>query len=159
MKPVDSRHETAIESSSAVSSTVLPASEPAAGRWLVALVLLAALLSAFFDRVCIAVLFTNAAFYSAMGTGFDPAKLGLLMTAFLIPYALSAFLLSFTGDVFGPRRGLCVAAVLWGGLMLLMGHVNSYQAMISCRMALGIAEGPQFSWTLKVIGRWFPPAE
>src|SRR5215471_12362769 len=76
----------------------------------------------------IAVLFTNEAFHSAMGTGFDPAKLGLLMTAFLIPYALSAFLLSFTGDLFGPRRALCVAAVLWGSVMLLTGHVASYGA-------------------------------
>src|SRR5262249_12842507 len=138
MRLGDWQHETATENSSPVSFTPSPKSEPAARRWLVALVLLAALISAFFDRIIIAVLFTNEAFYSAMGTGFDPAKLGLLMTAFLIPYALSAFLLSFTGDLFGPRRALCVAAVLWGGLMLFMGHVSSYGAMISCRMALGI---------------------
>src|ERR1700760_2212916 len=109
MKFGDSQQEAAMENPSAVSSTRSPKSEPAAGRWLIALVLLAALISAFFDRISIAVLFTNEAFYSAMGTGFDPAKLGLLMTAFLIPYALSSLLLSFTGDLFGPRRALCVA--------------------------------------------------
>jgi len=131
----------------------------AAGRWLVAAVLLAGLISAFFDRISIAVLFTNEGFYTGMGTGFDPAKLGLLMTAFLIPYALSAFLLSFTGDLFGPRRALCVAAAVWGCLMLLMGSAASYGTMICYRIALGVTEGPQFSWTVKLIKRWFPPAE
>jgi len=31
--------------------------------------------------------------------------------------------------------------------------------MIFYRIGLGIAEGPQFSWTMKAIKRWFPPAE
>src|SRR5215472_11583187 len=116
-----SQMEEVMESPAPVSSTRSQRVGAAAGRWLVALVLLAALISAFFDRISIAVLFTNEAFHSAMGTGFDPVKLGLLMTAFLIPYALSAFLLSFTGDLFGPRRALCIAAAVWGGLMLSMG--------------------------------------
>jgi sugar phosphate permease len=136
-----------------------PSITAATGRWVVALVLLAALICAFFDRISIAVLFTNADFTTAMGTGFDPARLGLLMTAFLIPYALSALLLSFTGDRFGPRRALCVATMIWGGLMLLMGAVSSYAVMIVYRVLLGIAEGPQFSWTMKTIKRWFPQAE
>ena len=148
-----------MESPAPVSSTRSRRAGAAEGRWLVALVLLAALISAFFDRISIAVLFTNEGFCSAMGTGFDPAKLGLLMTAFLIPYALSAFLLSFTGDLFGPRRALCIAAAVWGGLMLLMGNAASYGTMISYRIGLGITEGPQFSWTMKAIKRWFPPAE
>jgi MFS family permease len=112
-------------------------------RWIVALVLLGALISAFFDRISIAVLFTNTDFQAAMDTGFDPAKLGLLMTAFLIPYGISALLLSFAGDVFGPRRALCASAALWGGLMILMGAAGSYAAMFIYRTLLGIAEGPQ----------------
>ena len=149
----------AMENISTISSTRSSEASRPAGRWLVALVLLAALMSAFFDRISIAVLFTNAEFHSAIGTGFDPAKLGLLMTAFLIPYALSAFLLSFTGDLFGPRRALCLAAVVWGCLMLLMGSVASYGMMIAYRVGLGITEGPQFSWPIKAVKRWFPPAE
>jgi predicted MFS family arabinose efflux permease len=43
--------------------------------------------------------------------------------------------------------------------MLLMGNAASYGTMIFYRIGLGIAEGPQFSWTMKAIKRWFPPAE
>jgi sugar phosphate permease len=94
-----------------------------------------------------------------MGTGFNPALLGLLMTAFFIPYGIASIFLSFTGDRFGPRRMLVSASVIWGALMLIMGSLSSYLAMLVSRIVLGITEGPQFSWILKIISRWFPHGE
>jgi sugar phosphate permease len=40
-----------------------------------------------------------------------------------------------------------------------MGSVNSYASMLLSRICLGIFEGPQFSWILKIISRWFPRNE
>lgn len=128
-------------------------------RWLIAAVLLCVVVTGYFDRISVAVLFTNKDFQNAMGTGFNPALLGMLMTAFFIPYGIASLFLSFTGDRFGPRRMLVGASIFWGTLMLIMGSVSSYLAMLLSRIFLGITEGPQFSWILKIISRWFPRGE
>jgi sugar phosphate permease len=128
-------------------------------RWIVAATLSCIVMVGFFDRISIAVLFSNQEFGAAMGTGFNPVLMGMLMTAFLVPYALSALLLSFTGDLFPPRRLLVAAISLWGILMLIMGTVSSYAVMLGCRMLLGVAEGPQFSWIQKILRKWFSSAE
>jgi sugar phosphate permease len=128
-------------------------------RWLIAVVLLCLVVTGYFDRISVAVLFTNKDFQTAMGTGFNPALLGMLMTAFFIPYGIASLFLSFTGDAFGPRRMLVGGSLIWGTLMIVMGSVNSYVSMLLCRICLGIFEGPQFSWILKIISRWFPRNE
>src|SRR5579864_6044774 len=125
-------------------------------RWLIATVLLCLVVTGYFDRISVAVLFTNKDFQTAMGTGFNPALLGMLMTAFFIPYGIASLFLSFTGDRFGPRRMLVAGSLIWGTLMIIMGSVSSYVSMLLCRISLGIFEGPQFSWILKIISRWFP---
>jgi sugar phosphate permease len=128
-------------------------------RWAVAFVLFLAVISAFFDRISVAVLFTNTAFQNDMGTGFNPTLLGLLMTSFLFAYGLSGLLLSFVGDLFGPRRSLAVGAAFWGVAMTLMGGAGGFTSMLTYRVLLGIAEGPQFSLTNSLVKRWFPPRE
>ena len=128
-------------------------------RWIVTVVLLGLVVTGYFDRISVAVMFTNKDFYTAIGTGFNPPLLGMLMTAFFIPYGISAFFLSFMGDKVGPRRLLCVATVVWGVIMGLMGASGSYAVMLVYRVLLGTTEGPQFSWILKIINRWFPRKE
>lgn len=144
------------------SSTAEIASNPAPlskRRWIVTIVLLGLVVTGYFDRISVAVMFTNKDFYTAIGTGFNPPLLGMLMTAFFIPYGISAFFLSFMGDKLGPRRLLCGATVIWGVIMGLMGASASYAVMLVYRVLLGTTEGPQFSWILKVINRWFPRQE
>ena len=128
-------------------------------RWVIATVMLASVITGFFDRISVAVLFTDPGFNAAMGTGFRPAALGMLMSAFLFAYAFSALFLSFVGDVLGPRRALGYAAGVWGVMMVLMGSCGSYAAMIAYRICLGLSEGPQFSLVSKTIRRWFPQHE
>ncbi len=128
-------------------------------RWLIAIVLMLLVVTGYLDRISIAVLFSNADFQNAMGTGFNPALLGMLMTAFFITYGLSSLLLSFTGDKFGPRSMLVSGSLIWGALMLVMASATSYASMLVSRILLGLFEGPQFSWILKVVSGWFPPNE
>ena len=135
-------------------------SNPAAKRrWLVAGVLLLVVIAGFFDRISIAVLFTNSEFNQAIGIGFNPPMLGLLMTSFLLAYGVSGVLLSFIGDIYGPRRSLAVGATLWGVFMVLIGAASSFTSMIVYRVLLGLAEGPQFALVNKVVKRWFPKHE
>jgi sugar phosphate permease len=128
-------------------------------RWIVAAVLLSVVIAGFFDRISIAVLFTNDEFNEAIGTDFNPPLLGLLMTAFLFAYGASGVLLSFLGDIYGPRRSLAIGAGLWGVFMALIGSTSSYALMLGYRVLLGLAEGPQFALVNKVVKRWFPRRE
>jgi sugar phosphate permease len=128
-------------------------------RWLVAAVLFIAVICAFFDRISIAVLFTNKGFQHDIGTGFNPALLGMLMTAFLFAYGASGLLLSFIGDVIGPKKSLVIGTVCWGGAMSAIGMTSSYVLMLVYRIFLGIAEGPQFGISSAIVKRWFPRGE
>lgn len=138
-----------------------PVAQPAVSRrrWIVAAVLLLVVISGFFDRISIAVLFTNKDFNEVTGAHFDPATLGLLMTSFLLAYGVSGVLLSWVGDVFGPTRSLAIGAGLWGIFMGLIGSAGSYTSMLIYRVLLGLAEGPQFGLVNKVVKRWFPKNE
>ncbi|MDB5606433.1 MAG: major facilitator superfamily protein [Bradyrhizobium sp.] len=135
--------------------------EPAASRrrWIIAFILFFAVLSAFFDRISVAVLFTNTDFQNAMGTGFNPTLLGLLMTSFVFAYGCSGVLLSFVGDLYGLRRSLAIGTAFWGVFMILMAGAGSFTGMLTFRVLLGLAEGPQFSITNSLIKRWFPKRE
>jgi sugar phosphate permease len=128
-------------------------------RWIIAFILFLAVLSAFFDRISVAVLFTNTDFQNAMGTGFNPTLLGLLMTSFVFAYGCSGLLLSFVGDLYGLRRSLAIGTAFWGLFMALMAGAGSFTTMLSLRILLGIAEGPQFAITNSTVKRWFPQRE
>ena len=80
-------------------------------RWLIAVVLLCLVLTGYLDRISVAVLFTNKDFQTAMGTGFDPALLGMLMTAFFIPYESPhcSSALPVTGSRTAPDAGSRIA--------------------------------------------------
>jgi len=151
--------ETRFDQAAILDPSVTSEMRPSPMRWAVALILFLAVISAFFDRISIAVLFTNVTFQNDMGIGFDPTKLGLLMTSFVFAYGVSGLFLSFIGDIYGPRRILAIGAGLWGGAMLLMGSAGSYTSMLFYRVLLGIAEGPQFALTNTLVKRWFPARE
>jgi sugar phosphate permease len=145
------------------ASASLPVSSahPRAGmrmRWAMTFLLLLAITTAFFDRINIAVLFSNKDFQTDIGVS-DPALMGLLMTAFLFPYGASAMLFSIFGDVFGPRRTLSVIAAILAATMAFMGAVSSYALMLGARVVLGVTEGPQFGAATATVKRWFPPRE
>lgn len=142
-------------------ATAAPAAgvQSAAYRWIMVVVLLVAVTTAFFDRINIAVLFTNADFKHAIGVGNNPAMLGLLMTGFVVGYGVSALILSFTSDVFGPRRTLSLIALLLGVIMAIMGGAVSYAMMLIGRVLIGLTEGPQFGSANVAVKQWFPPNE
>ena len=74
-------------------------------HWVPAFVLMVCVVLAFFDKISIAVLFSDPHFQSSMGIAEDKAKLGWLMTSFLLAYGFSSVFLSFLGDIFNPYMG------------------------------------------------------
>lgn len=120
-------------------------------HWIPAFVLMACVVLAFFDKISIAVLFSDPNFQDAMGIAQDKAKLGWLMTSFLLAYGFSSVFLSFLGDIFNPKKMLFWCVTSWGILMLFMGFTTHYGTMLFLRVLLGIAEGPLFALAYSIV--------
>lgn len=120
-------------------------------HWIPAFVLMVCVVLAFFDKISIAVLFSDPHFQSSMGIGEDKAKLGWLMTSFLLAYGFSSIFLSFLGDIFSPKKLLFWSVTSWGLLMLCMGFTEHYGGMLLLRVLLGLAEGPLFALAYTIV--------
>ncbi|MCH4248314.1 MFS transporter [Acinetobacter populi] len=120
-------------------------------HWIPAFVLMVCVVLAFFDKISIAVLFSDPHFQSSMGIGEDKAKLGWLMTSFLLAYGFSSIFLSFLGDIFNPKKLLFWSVTSWGLLMLCMGFTEHYGGMLLLRILLGLAEGPLFALAYTIV--------
>jgi predicted MFS family arabinose efflux permease len=120
-------------------------------HWIPAFVLMACVVLAFFDKISIAVLFSDPHFQDAMGIAQDKAKLGWLMTSFLLAYGFSSVFLSFLGDIFNPKKMLFWSVTSWGILMLFMGFTTNYGTMLFLRVLLGVAEGPLFALAYSIV--------
>ena len=87
--------------------------------------------------------------------GVSIAEMGVLLSAFLWPYAF--FLLPSGGlvDRFGPRRVLCAALLLWSVAQAAAGFVTSLTQFIIARAALGVGEAPTFPAFARVVRDWY----
>lgn len=120
-------------------------------HWTPATVLMICVVLAFFDKISIAVLFSDPAFQDVMGVTEDKSRLGWLMTSFLLSYGFSSIFLSFLGDLFSPKKLIFWSVLSWGILMIIMGFTTSYKWMFINRVLLGIAEGPLFALCYSIV--------
>ncbi|MCH7337062.1 MFS transporter [Acinetobacter sp. NIPH 2699] len=120
-------------------------------HWVPAFVLMVCVVLAFFDKISIAVLFADPTFQGAMGIAENKAKLGWLMTSFLLAYGFSSVFLSFLGDIFDPKKMLFWSVASWGILMFCMGFTTNYAGMLFLRILLGLAEGPLFALAYTIV--------
>ena len=125
-------------------------------HWVPAFVLMICVVLAFFDKISIAVLFADPHFQGAMGIAQDKAKLGWLMTSFLLAYGFSSVFLSFLGDIFSPKKMLFWSVLSWGILMFCMGFTTNYTGMLVLRVLLGLAEGPLFALAYTIVKQTYP---
>lgn len=120
-------------------------------HWTPATVLMICVVLAFFDKISIAVLFSDPAFQETMGVVENKSRLGWLMTSFLLSYGFSSVFLSFLGDLFSPKKLIFWSVLSWGILMFIMGFTTTYEGMLINRILLGIAEGPLFALCYSIV--------
>lgn len=128
-------------------------------RHFLALVLFLTAVVAFLDRTNLSVLIADDGFLGDMGIRGQPAAQGMLMTAFLVPYALANLLMGPLGDWLGARSAMAVAVTVWGLASALMGSAASYPLLLMGRVLRGAAEGPLFPMMSRFVKNWFPPHE
>ncbi|HML88167.1 MAG TPA: MFS transporter [Methylomusa anaerophila] len=115
------------------------------------------LLIAYADRVNASILIADESFLRDLGLQGKPVALGMIMTLFLLPYALANMLFSPLGDVFGPRKVMTVATAAWAPAMALGGLSPSVAVLFASRILLGLAEGVHWPMQSKYVGNWFEP--
>jgi sugar phosphate permease len=91
--------------------------------------------------------------------GLSSTAMGVLLAAFSWPYAIANLPAGYLVDRFGPRKMYAGAATLWSAVSMLSATASSYGVLYAARVALGVAESPFFTSSLKVSERWFAREE
>jgi len=130
-------------------------------RWYGVITLFVIVAISYVDRINIAVLITDKAFLDHVGlAASDRVSQGLLATAFMLGYGVSAFVLTpFCSALFGVRRSLIYGLVLWGLVTWASPMFNSYGLLLASRILLGVSEGPLFSLASSYIKAHFQSHE
>ncbi len=84
---------------------------------------------------------------------------GLILTAFSVPYALSAPVVGMLIDRIGLNRGIAFAVGLWSCAGIATGATAGLGGLAACRAALGTAEAAGFPAAGKAIHQYLRPAE
>ncbi|MEV2221733.1 MFS transporter [Nocardia vinacea] len=86
-------------------------------------------------------------------------QMGLLLSAFSWPYAIANLPAGYLVDRFGPKKMYAWAAGLWSLVSMVSAAANSFGFLYAARVALGVAESPFFTSSLKVTERWYNQTE
>jgi MFS family permease len=87
--------------------------------------------------------------------GLSLGQMGVLLSAFLWPYAFALLAAGGIVDRAGPRRVLTIALVVWSLVQSAAGFVTSYAQFIVARALLGVGEAPMFPAAARVVKNWF----
>ncbi|MEH0460145.1 MFS transporter [Streptomyces acidiscabies] len=91
--------------------------------------------------------------------GLSSTEMGLLLAAFSWPYAIANLPAGYLVDKFGPKKMYAWAAGLWSLMTMVTAAASSFGLLYAARVALGVAESPFFTASLKVNERWFGKEE
>jgi MFS family permease len=84
-------------------------------------------------------------------------QLGLVFSAFAIPYAFFQLIGGWIGDKFGPRLTLSACCALVGVSTILTGAVtHGFVSLFALRLALGFGEGAAFPTATRAMSSWTP---
>src|SRR5688572_11902478 len=124
-------------------------------RWGIIFILLMAAVINYLDRANLSIANTTI----AKEFGFSQTEMGLLLSAFLWPYALANLPAGWLADRFGPKKMFSWGVGLWSTFTVMAGFVNGYSMFYALRMLLGISESPFFTSGIKITHRWFSDKE
>jgi len=91
--------------------------------------------------------------------GISNTMMGVVLSAFVWPYAVMNLPTGWLVDRFGARILLTFAAGLWSLAATLTGFASTVGQFLGLRVALGVSEAPLFPSALKATNAWFPDHE
>ena len=87
--------------------------------------------------------------------GLSVAEMGVLLSAFLWPYAFSLLLAGAIVDRGKPRRVLTISLIVWSLAQGAAGFIVSYGQFLLVRALLGVGEAPMFPTAARVVKDWY----
>ncbi len=88
----------------------------------------------------------------------DDSQMGVLTgLAFGLTYAIAGLPLGYLIDRINRRKLLSVLVAVWSGCTALCGLAQSYGALVTARLAVGLTEAGGAPTALSMIGDLFPP--
>ena len=87
--------------------------------------------------------------------GLSIGEMGVLLSAFLWPYAFALLAAGGIVDRGGPRRVLTISLVVWSIAQSAAGFVVGYAQFLIARALLGVGEAPMFPTAARVVKDWF----
>lgn len=124
-------------------------------RWLVIGLIAVATVINYLDRSAIAVMWPAI----SKEIGADKADYALLVTCFMVAYAVGQALFGRLFDKIGTRRGFVVSIVLWSISMLALMCAGTTKVFAGLRAALGFSEAANWPGAAKANAEWFPSKE
>lgn len=121
-------------------------------RGRVLMVLCAMYFITYIDRVNVA---TTAPFIQ-QDLGLNNSELGLIFSAFAIPYAFFQVFGGYIGDRYGPRRVLGVVGLVWAAATVATGFATGLVSLFIARLVLGFGEGATFPTATHAMAKWMP---
>lgn len=85
------------------------------------------------------------------------SRMGLVFSAFAIPYAVFQLIGGWVGDRLGPRLALSLCCMVVAFTTILTGFAGGFGALFGLRLALGFGEGAAFPTATRAMSRWTPP--
>jgi MFS family permease len=91
--------------------------------------------------------------------GLSVAEMGVLLSAFLWPYAFTLLVAGAIVDRGKPRKVLAVSLIVWSIAQGAAGFIASYGQFILARALLGVGEAPTFPAAARVVKDWYHEAD
>ena len=84
-------------------------------------------------------------------------QLGLVFSAFAIPYALFQLVGGWIGDKLGPRIALALCCTVVVASTVATAAAAGFASLFALRLALGFGEGAAFPTATRAMSSWTPP--
>ena len=128
---------------------------PSRKRLLVAVLLFVTVVINYLDRSNLSI--TAPAMREELGI--DPARMGLVFSAFGWSYAFCQIPGGWLVDRVRPRILYATLIVAWSIATVTLGFVHTVPLLIATRMAIGALEAPSYPTNNRVVTTWFPESE
>jgi MFS transporter, ACS family, D-galactonate transporter len=89
--------------------------------------------------------------------GLTESQMGVVMSAFLLTYALLQIPAGALGKRWGTRRALACYSFVWSLAAACLAIAAGFWALVAARLAQGAGQAGAFPCTTVSIGRWMPP--
>jgi MFS family permease len=86
--------------------------------------------------------------------GLSNTQLGLIFSAYGIPYLLFQIIGGWTADHFGPRRTLFVSGMVWAGATILTSLAFDFYSLFMLRVLMGFGVGATLPTATRAMQHW-----